>query len=175
MADELQALLDRITEDGVEKAEAQRAEILAKAKEEAAAILRQAKEEADQLKETAARETELLRKESEQAVRQAARDVKLALSAELRRQVPHAISSLLGETMQPEGLASIIAAVCTAFLQADGQQTNLQLLVPPAQLEQLDSAVKARLADGFRERCEFSPSRMLKKGFKLTFKGQDVV
>ena len=72
-------------------------------------------------------------------------------------------------------LQTIIAAVCTAFLQADGQQTDLQLLVPAAQLEQLDSAVKARLADGFRERCEFSPSRMLKKGFKLTFKGQDVV
>ena len=36
MADELQALLDRITEDGVQKAETRRAEILSQAKAEAA-------------------------------------------------------------------------------------------------------------------------------------------
>lgn len=175
MADELQALLDRITEDGVKKAEAQRMEILAKAKDEAAEIVKKAKDEAEQLLASANREADLLRQKSEQAMLLAARDVKLSLSAELKRQVPQAISALLGQTLQPEGLANVIASVCTSFLKDDGQQSDLQVMLPGAQFNQLVDAVKAQMAANLQTRCEFSPSRMLKNGFKLSFNGNDVV
>ena len=46
MAEDLQGLLDKIQQDGLKKAETERAEIIAAAKEEAKAIVEKAKAEA---------------------------------------------------------------------------------------------------------------------------------
>ena len=52
---------------------------------------------------------------------------------------------------------------------------GIVLLVNPQQLEALSSAVKAKLADNLKARCEFSPSPSVANGFKLAFKDNDVL
>jgi len=174
MADELQALLDRITEDGLQKSEAERDKILSAAKAEAEDIKRQAREEAERLKSEATKETDLLRVKSEQALQQAARDVKLSLREELKTSVTNAVRSLLQSALGQANLPQIIAQVCTAYLQSGGNEDRLEVLVPPATLESLTTAVKAQMAENLRQRCEFSPSRQLHGGFRVSIQGSDV-
>ena len=39
----------------------------------------------------------------------------------------------------------------------------------------MSAAVKAKLADNLKERCEFSPAPTVASGFKLAFKNNDVL
>ena len=74
MADELQALLDKINDEGIKKAEQQQQAILEQARQEAARIIARAKEQADTLTANAENNAALLTQKGEEALRQAARD-----------------------------------------------------------------------------------------------------
>ena len=79
MAEELQGILDRINADGIAKADAERKEIIAKAKDEAAKIIADAKAEAACIVKNAEGEADAFRKRAENALVQAARDIKISL------------------------------------------------------------------------------------------------
>ena len=79
MAEELQGLLNRIQTEGIEKAEAEKAEIIGNAKAEAAKIIEKAKEEAASIVKKANEEAEISVSKGNAAIRQAARDMKKGL------------------------------------------------------------------------------------------------
>ena len=62
MAEELQSLLEKIHRDGIEKAAAERDEMLAKARSEAAAVVAAAREEAAKMRAAAENDAEALKK-----------------------------------------------------------------------------------------------------------------
>ena len=74
MAEELQSLIEKINRDGVEKANAEAARIVAAAKEQAAAIVKEAKEEADKAAKTAKEEADHSAERAKETLRQVARD-----------------------------------------------------------------------------------------------------
>ena len=87
MADELQSLLQKINDEGVKKAEAERERILAEADAEAKRLVAEANAEAEKQLAAAKSECEALRKRAESAVAQAARDILLKLKAELEERL----------------------------------------------------------------------------------------
>ncbi|MFA6929235.1 MAG: hypothetical protein WCT05_02830 [Lentisphaeria bacterium] len=175
MADELQALLNKIDEEGLKKAEAKRAVLLSQAQKEVETILADAKEQAEKMITDARREAELLEQNSEQALRQAARDVLLGLRSELEKRVRQVTEGLLKNSLSVKDLAGIIASLCNAYLTQQGEQANLEVLLEPGQLAELETAVKAELAADLQKRCTLSPAKNISGGFKLVFKGSDVL
>lgn len=175
MADELQALLDKINDEGVKKAEQQQQAILDQARQEAARIIAEAKEQAAALTANAKNDAALLAQKGEEALRQAARDILLTLRNELQNKVQDAVGDLMSQTLNGEQLAAVIAELITAYVQKNGECDKLQLLVPQAQLDTLQQAVSARLAANLRQQATFAPAPGLSAGFKLTFKDQDVL
>jgi V/A-type H+-transporting ATPase subunit E len=168
-------LLKKIDEEGLKKTEAKSAELLAQARLEADALLAQARAEGAELLEGARREAELLRQNSEQALRQAARNVLLELRGVLEQRLRQAVESLMQASLPAEQLAQIIASLCTAYLAQGGKEDRLELLLPEQQYQELVGAVNAALAADLRQNCELSPSRSVTGGFKLLFKGSDVL
>jgi len=175
MADELQALLDRIDEEGLKKAEAKQTALLTQAQKEAEAILAEAREQAAKIVSEAGREAGLLEQKSEQALRQSARDVLLGVRSELAERVQQAVRGLLKETIDVQGMTAIIAQLCTAFLSSQGEQGDLEVLLNAEQFAALQSAVKAQLASELQSRCILTPSKSITGGFKLVFSGNDVM
>ena len=175
MADELQALFDRIDKEAIRKAEADKAKILADAKAEAERIVAQANEEAAQAKAAAAAEAETMRKKSEEALRQAGREILLEVRGEFERRVAGAVASLLKATLKPEALAGILATVCGNYLAKNGSTDDISALVPAEQLAVLEDAVKAQLAAELKAKVSLAPSKALSGGFQLKFNGADVV
>ncbi len=175
MADELQALLDRIDRDGIQRGEAEKEKIVAAAKAEATALVAAAQEQAAKLVADAQAETTRMRQKSEEAMRQSGRQILLEVRNELQSRVQGAVASLLKAELPAHSVAEIITTVCSNYLQKHGNEENLAVLVPESQLEALSSAVKSKLAEQLRERVSLAPSRSLANGFKLKFEGSDVL
>ena len=175
MADDLQALLNKINEEGLKKAEQTKADIIAKAQAEAKGIIKKAQEEADDCRAKAQADSQILVQKGEEALRQAARDMMLSLRQQLQSRFKAAVLQLMDATLDAHQMPNVIVQLVESYLQTDGNEDNLELLVNPQQLDTLSSAVKAKLADNLKARCEFSPSLSVANGFKLAFKDNDVL
>ena len=83
MAEELQQLLEKIQHDGVEKANAEAAAILAKAKADAAAVLKDAETKAAACRAQAETDARAFEERARKTISQAARDTVLDVKASL--------------------------------------------------------------------------------------------
>lgn len=175
MADELQALLDRITEQELKKADAEGEQIIAQAKAEATEILQQARAEADELRAQARQEADLFVQKGEESLRQASRDVLLALRTELEKRVVGTIEKLMQEQLVGENLATVIAAMVSQFVARQGDTDNLQILLNEEEYSTLEKTVKAKLVADLREKVELAPSTAVTDGFKLVFRDSGVM
>ena len=175
MADDLQALLNKINEEGLKKAEQTKADIIAKAQAEAKGIIKKAQEEADDCRAKAQADSQILVQKGEEALRQAARDMMLSLRQQLQSRVKTAVLQLMDATLDAQQMPGIIAQIVESYLQKDGNEDNLELLINKEQLDTLSAAVKAKLADNLKNQCEFSPAPTVTNGFKLAFKDNDVL
>ena len=108
MAEELQGILNRINADGIAKADAERNAIIEKAKAEAAKIVSDAKGEAAEIVKNAQSEAEAFEKRADNALRQAARDIKIALKGELEARINKSVSGTAAAALTPEFLAQLI-------------------------------------------------------------------
>ena len=87
MAEELQSLLEKIQRNGMEKAAAERDEILKNAQAKADSIISEAQSQAEDIRSNAQRDADALKQRAESAIRQAARDILLDLNVELKKRV----------------------------------------------------------------------------------------
>lgn len=176
MADELQALFDRIDQDALKKADEQCAQRLAAAQKDAAKIIADARAQAAAIVAAAKSDAATMQQKSEEALRQSARELFLELRAELQKRISSAVTSLLrGQSLAPEALSGIIAQICSGYLAKQGETTDIALLVPAEQLTALESAVKAQLAEELKARVSFAPSKAFAAGFQLSFRGDAVL
>ena len=165
MAEDLQSLLTKINEEGVKRAEAERARILAEAKAEAEKIVSAAKTEAEQQRQAAAAEAENLRERGESAVKQAARDVLLELRAELERRLKLAIDGAAREALTPALMTEIVRAVLTAF--AANPNTEVTIRTAVADTAALDAALRGALAGSFRSQPRLFPDSAITGGLEV--------
>ena len=175
MADELQALLDRISEEEIKKAEAQCEKILSAAKTEAAEIVASAKTEAEALKAAAQKESEMLLEKGKESLRQASRDLLISLRSELEKRVTRTVENLMSATMSGPALAELIAKVIVGFKKSDGSIDDLKILLSADEFTTLENQVKAALAEDIKKHCELAPLPGITGGFKVVFKENGIV
>ncbi len=175
MADELQALLDKITEDELKKADEEKGKILAQAKAEADETVRQAKAEAAAIVEAAKKEASMLHQKGEEALKQASRDVLLSLRAELEKRVSQAAESMMKSSMEPKALADIIAKLIAGFIQNDGKTDDIKILLNHDDIATVEEALKAQLGKELQANVTLAPSPAVAGGFKLLFKQSGIV
>ena len=175
MADELQALLDRITNDELKKADTEKERILAEAKQQASEIVRQARAEADATRSAAAKEAEMFAKKGQEALHQASRDILISLRAQLESRVSKAVNDLIRGSAKGVELGKIITNLITGFLQSDGRQDDIRILVAEDDLAKVEAVVQACLADDLRANVELAPAHAIAGGFKLAFRQSAVV
>lgn len=137
MSEDLQGLLEKINRDGVEKAEAKAAEIIAEAKAKAAEIVKTAKEEAERAKAEAKTVADDFAARADETVKQAARDTVL--------KVREAITALL-EGVLVKDVEKALADDAVAVQLASDAIRDLTSNAEIAAGEKLAAALKAQLA-----------------------------
>ena len=174
MPDELQALLERINEQGLKKAEATKTEVLDSARTEAKQIVSEAKAEADRLVAEAKREAKLLVEKGEQALRQAARDVLLSLGEQLEVRLRAVTAACVAEAMTPDAMAGILAELIRAYNAGNGAEDKVEVLLNEKDLAAMQAAIQGKLGDDLRANCDLAPVPDVNAGFKLSFQGSDM-
>lgn len=169
MAEEFQALLDRINNEYLQKAEAEKASILNQAKAEAESIVETARKEAEHLRVQAENDAEAARARAEAAARQAARDIVLGLREELTKRLDRAVADAAGKALTPELMAEVIKNMAAA---SGADEVNVLAGVRDA--ENLRQILCGTLRASFRQAPEVFPNRNIHAGMQVAFQGEDM-
>ena len=174
MAEDLQSLLAKIQEQGLDKANAERAAIIKKAEQDAAEITAKAKAAADAMRRAAEEECASLTKRAENAVKQAARDIVLKLNVELKERLNAILQENTANAMTPELMGRIINEMAAAYIKDGKQEAKLEVLVSPKSLEEMNAALKGSLKDSFVKQPTLFADMELGGGLKVSVSGNDV-
>jgi V/A-type H+-transporting ATPase subunit E len=172
MSEELQSLLEKINSDGVMKANAQRAPIIAKAEADAEAIVAEARKKAEELKKEAEVEAETLQKRAESAINQAARDVVLKLKAELESRISAAVAGAAEETMTPAFMAELVKSLGASFL-AD-PDADVTVIASVKDAAALDAALKGALVSSLKKQPRVLAESTIRGGMEVNFTGSEL-
>ncbi len=173
MAEDIQGLLNRIQADGIEKAEAQKQQILSEAKRQAEEIISKAKAEAAEIIRNAETEAEISENKGKASVKQAARDVLLSLQADLDQRLKSLVQASLGEALTPEVLGKIVLKMAEKYLDG-ATDDQLEILLSPADAEALEAGLKAGVLSELKNKPEIKLSNAVASGLKIGIKGSDL-
>ena len=169
MAEELQSLLDKINQDGVMKAEAEKAKIIAAAREEAAGIIADAEKKSAGIISAAEKSAAELQERAVSALEQSRRDILLQLRKELASRLHESILDASAAALSPEFMAQLVRELALAFAAAPDSVITVRTSVKDAPA--LDQALRGALADSFAKEPQVFPGREIKCGMELSLDG----
>ena len=167
MSEELQSLLDKINADGIQKAEAEAAKIIADAKSEAAKIIADAKRESEAVCDLAAFEAKALKARAASAANQAARDIILQLRADLVSRLNAAVSASASSALTPEFMAQLIKGIAEKFAASPDAELTVRCAVKDT------AALKGALADSIKTDPVMIASPEISAGVQVEFNDSD--
>ena len=175
MAEELQGLLDKIQSEGIAKAEAEKNAVIESAKAESAKIIENAKKEAAEIIRKAEENAEMSRTKGSAAIKQAARDVIIALRADMEKRLKKLVSDCLGEAMTPELMGKIILEMVKAYREKNPNgEATVELLLQQKDAAALEKYLKSGVLKDLKANPSISVGGDFSSGLQLGFKGEDV-
>ncbi len=162
MAEELQTLLDRIQSEGVEKANARAAEIVAEAEKKAAETIALAEKKAAETKAAAEADAATLRARAEQSLAQAGRDVRLAISQAIQETLERVLLRDVSAAMRDPAL---VARCAEEVVKA--MPSGAELAVASANAEAVAAHLRASLAADAAAGVRVAPSDDVTAGFRV--------
>ena len=174
MAEELQSLIDRIQKDGVERAEAEAGAILARAKAQAAELVKTAEAQAAALLKKADVDSLQFAERGTRTIEQSARNVILATGQALAEVASGLIGKAVGESLDAGALKTLIGALVTAFAARGMSEGHVEVLLNPADQQQLGAVFAAQLQRELGVGVELKPDERMKRGFTMRLSGGQV-
>ncbi len=169
MAEELQSLLEKINQDGIKKAEAEKTQIIAAAEAEAARIIAEAGKEAEKIIADARKEADSIAQRTAGALEQSRRDILLQLREELAARLAEAVQDAGSAALAPEFMASLIRELALAFSASPETPVCVRCAVKDA--AGLDEALRSALADSFVKAPEVFAGKEIAGGMEVSFDG----
>ena len=171
MAEELQALLDRIQTEGVAKAEAEAARIVAEAKKKASDIVAAAKAEEAAAKERSAAEAKLFQERAEANVRQAARDVVLGVKKSVDDTLGRLLLAKVSGAMDAAFVQKTLAALLPQYAAAPDAADGVGVVVPPEQAAAVRDALIGAFQGEAAKGIDVQSDSELTAGFRVVLAG----
>jgi V/A-type H+-transporting ATPase subunit E len=176
MAEEmLQGLLDKINEEGIKKADAEKEKIISDAKAEAEKIISQAKSEADSIKKKAEEDATNSESRAKAAIQQAARDIILSLKEDLLSRLNKVVKNSIGDAMTPEVMGQTLLEMAKSYREQNpDSEPGIEVLITKNDLEKIEKLFKGSLVNDLKESPDISIGHDFGSGLKIGFKGSDV-
>jgi len=168
MAAELQPLLEQIRKEGIEKAEAQTAELLAGAKAKAAQIVREAETRAKELVSKAEADAEIYTQRSTATLEQAARDLLITVGQGIQNIIADIIAESVDSALKTEVLEQMMIkmAQCCA---ANHGETRIELLISQKDQDDLVKFFAGKYREKMVHGIELHVDNEILKGFRVSF------
>lgn len=169
MDDQLQSLIDKIKKEGVASAETSAAQIISDAEKKAAQIIADAKSQADGIVKEAKAESERLEKSSEDAIKQAGRNLLISFRDGITSELKKIVEAETGAAYSKELLEKLIPETVKTWA-SKSEVNNLSLLLAEKDLASLEAGLKAALKDEISKGLEIKPDKTLSNGFRIGLK-----
>ena len=190
VASGVEALIERLRNEGVNSGRTQAEQIVKEAEDRADSIIKQAEKQAAQMVKQAKEDSQNLERAGNQALEVAFRDTVLGLKSQLNQRFTGEVQRLVGdETQKPELLQKLILEVVGSIKEAVADAEQVEVLLPrkvegleelsrnPEELEQgiLTHFIRLLTQDVLREGVSFGITKDNKGGLQLRLIDQEVV
>ena len=168
MAEDLQALMERIQKDAVEKAELAAADIISKAKDKAAEIVRAAEDEAKAKLENADKEAQAFTERSERTLEQSARDLLLSVGKNLEKMILDLLSLQIDKSLDESTVKNMLLTVAKSYT------SDIEINFSEADAKALTSFVMGEVAKQPKAGVKIESDKGVKFGFRVKLDGGKV-
>ncbi len=163
---QLNELIEQIKKNGVEAAETEAASILDNAKAEAEQIIADAKAEAEKLLANAKTENERLVRVSEDAIRQAGRNLLLSFRESVTKELDAVVNQAVAETYASDKLPALIADAIGAWTK-QSDTDDLTVLLGTSELAALEETLRAALKERMQNGVTLRANDNFDGGFRI--------
>lgn len=166
---QLQKLIEKIKEDGIKTAQEESKKILDEAKVQADKTIAAAKTETETIRSEAKSNAVQAEARGREALKQAGRDLLLSLREEIRLLFDGFLKEGTGKALHETDLIkSALSSVLSGWTPE--KMADLSVLLPEAQSEELQKALKASLAEKIKNGLELKPGKRVDSGFLISEK-----
>ena len=163
---QIQELIDKIRKDGVDAAEVEAEKILISAKEEAQRIIAEARSEADKILVNAENENTRMVKSSEDAIRQAGRNLLISFRESVARELKTIISESVDAVYSSQALEKIIVEVVERW-SINPEVQNLTVILNNDDVERLEKTMIASLKERVKKGVTLKANDNFDGGFRI--------
>jgi len=162
---ELKSLIDKIKKEGVEEAEKTADSIKKQAEEKAQEIITSAKKEKASILEDAEQKTKALKKNSQKAMKQAARDILLSLRGQASDFFDRIVKEKITKELSPDVLKEVIVRAANN-LKKDGI-LDIEVLVSKEDRDKLQKSLFTSFGQEAKKHLKLTGTKSIKKGFRI--------
>jgi V/A-type H+-transporting ATPase subunit E len=163
---QLQELIDKIKKDGVAAAEKESAKTIAESEKKAEKIIADAQEKAAEIIKNAKIEAEKTEKASDEAIKQAARNMLLSFKDSLIKEFEGIILEDTSKAMSKDVLAKVIPETVKEWAK-NTDASGLSVLLSEADLKVLEAGLKNELKAQISKGMEVKADKSLSSGFRI--------
>ncbi len=160
---QLQELISKIKEDGLESANKEAADIIEKAQNQANQIISDANAKVKQLMDGIKKEEQLSIQRSENAIANAARDLILNINSTIVSILSGILENNVEKTIQKETLISLLQKAITSLQIKD----DVVIELSEKDSTDLAEAIKKEFASQVSQGIEIKPTKTISSGFKI--------
>ena len=163
---QLQELLDKIKKEGVEAAEAEASSIITSAQVEAEKIIANAKAEADKILQTAKTENDRIVRSSEDAIRQAGRNLLISFRESVTRELNAVVGENVTAVYSADALAQLIINVVEGWAKKPDAE-DIAVILSTEDLKKLEGTLLAGLKDKMLKGVTLKANDNFDGGFRI--------
>lgn len=166
---QLNELIDRIKKDGVDAAKTEADATLAEARSQAEGIVSQARAEADRIVSEARRECDRMIRSSEDAIRQAGRNVLISFRESIAKELERIVGENVNAVYSSDALSDIIVKAVENWT-ADPDGEDISVLLNSEDLGQLEDILNSRLKEKLEGGVTLKSNDSFDGGFRIASK-----
>jgi V/A-type H+-transporting ATPase subunit E len=163
---QLQELIEQIKKDGVATAEAEAKAIVDAAKADAEKLIADAKVQADKIISDAKAETERMTKSSDDAIRQAGRNLLISFRESVSRELKAIVGENVSAVYSSEALAQIITGIVVS-LANNPDSEDIAVILNTEQLNKLEETLLAALKEKMLQGVTLKANDNFDGGFRI--------
>ena len=167
---QLQELIEQIKKDGVETAESEAKAIVEAAKSDAEKIIADAGAQADKILSLARTETERITKSSEDAIRQAGRNLLISFKESVTRELRAIVGENVTAVYSSDALASLIVSIIENWANKP-EAEDIAVILNAQDLNKLEETLLAALKEKMLKGITLKANDNFDGGFRIAVNG----
>ena len=171
MAEQIQELINKIKQEGIEAVGKKAKTIEEEAHRKAKEITASAQKEAEGLLAKTKEDIKKMEDSSRLAITQASRNVILTLKKEIEGILNKIVKTQINDALTPDRLAELIETLVKKFAEGQSPEAQIQIALNPEDLGKLKNGFLSKLQGELKQPIKLRAAEDIGRGFTISFDG----